>query len=437
MTSSGSDTPLRDLLVAAELVSPKAVEEALRVQEARGGELAETLIDLGYLRVDKFEAFIVSQPGIASIDLSQYKIMRELCDLIPEETARTHKLFPIDKMGKLLTVGMAMPLDTDTIAKLAELTGLRVKAVYCNPEHIQGALDRYYETDETSALGDLQAVYGRARGSSTMVSIASLLRGIDDLPALPETVTKTKEALDDPTISMEEVETMIGSDPMVSAKVLKLANSAAYKFSRRIDDVGMAMRLLGLQETYNLVLASSVLAMTEGAKGFDYQRTWQEALFTAAAVPAVAAKVDFKPSAAMATAGLLHDIGRFALAHVSPADYGKIDKQGAGKDLVKLEEEAVGLGHPEAGYMVADRWELPEEIATLIRFHHTPELAESMQKEASIVSLAAFLSEAHSKQTDLKTGEAFKEVQSVIESLGLSTDQLLDIYSETASNLAA
>ena len=119
------------------------------------------------------------------------------------------------------------------------------------------------------------------------------------------------------------------------------------------------------------------------------------------------------------------------------SDYGKIDNKCTGKELVKLEEEAVGLGHPEAGYMVADRWELPEEIATLIRFHHTPELAENMQTEASIVSVAAFLSEAHSNQADLKSGEAFKEVQSVIESLGLSTEQLVDIYSETASNLAA
>lgn len=231
--------------------------------------------------------------------------------------ARSHDLFPIDKMGKLLTVGMAMPLDSETISKLAEVTGLRVKAVYCNLEHVRGAINRYYETDETAALSQFQEIYGRARGSATMVSIAALLKGIDELPALPETVTKTKEALDDPTLAMEEVETMIGSDPMVSAKVLKLANSAAYKFSRRIDDVPMAMRLLGLQETYNLVLASSVLAMAEGAKGFDYQKIWQEALFTASAVPAVAAKANIKSSAAMATAGLLHDIGRFALAHVS------------------------------------------------------------------------------------------------------------------------
>lgn len=83
-TAADPNTKLRDLLVAAELVSPKAIEEALRVQEARGGKLAEILIDMGTLHVGKFEKFIVSQPGIASIDLSQYKIMRELCDLVPE-----------------------------------------------------------------------------------------------------------------------------------------------------------------------------------------------------------------------------------------------------------------------------------------------------------------------------------------------------------------
>lgn len=407
------------------------------MQETRGGKLIEILMDLGHLDLHEFERFIVGQPGIASIDLTQYKIMSEICDLIPEEMARAQQIFPIDKMGKLLTIGMAMPMDTDTISKIAELTGLRVKAVYCNLDHIQEAIDEYYPKQEADVPEESQAPDARACGSSGLENVATLLRGIDDLPALPETVSRMREALDDPTIAMEEIEALIRRDPLVSAKILKLANSAAYNFVRRIDNVGAAMRLLGMQEAYNLVLASSVLAVTEGFKGFDYQRFWHEALFAASSVPVIAAKSGNRSTPALSTAGLLHDIGRFALVHVSAAAYGKVDSKCTGKELVRMEEKLVGLGHPEAGYMVADRWELPEEIATLIRFHHTPELAESMQVEASIVSVATFLAEAHSNNDDLKDEAAFEEVQHALECLSLSAEELLRIYRETPSNFAA
>jgi HD-like signal output (HDOD) protein len=340
-------------------------------------------------------------------------------------------------MGKLLTIGMAVPLDSKTIAELAELTGLRVKAVYCRPDHILGAINRYYRKEEAAALGEFQDVYGLARGSSTMVNIAGLLKGIDDLPTLPETVRKTKEALDDPNVAMEEVEAFIGSDPLVSTKLLKLANSAAFKFSRRIDDVGMAIRLLGLQETYSMVLASSVLSMAENAKGFDFQRFWNEALFTAAAVPEVAATVGVRPSSAMSTAGLLHDIGRFALAQVSAANYGQIDRRLVGYELVDVEEEALGLGHPEAGYVVAEHWDLPEEITTLIRFHHAPETADGLQAEARIVSMAAFLSEAHTNKDILKDKKCLEEVREALGLLGMPAEKLLEIFRDLNSTFAA
>ncbi len=436
MAASYPKKLLGELLVTEGLVSQKQVSDALRIQKIRGGKLAEILIASGYLHMGKFEKFIVSQPGIASVDLSQYKIMSDLCDLIPEEMARTQQLFPIDRMGKLLTVGMAVPLDVNTISKLTELTGLRVKAVYCKSEHIRGAIDRYYRKEEAAVLGEFQTILGLASGSSSMVRIATLLRSIDDLPSLPETVRKTKEVLDDPGIAMEEVEAFIGNDPLVSANVLKLANSAAYKFSGRIDNVGMAVRLLGLQETYNMVLASSVLSMAEGTKGFDFQRFWREALFTASAVPAVATEVNIRPSSALSTAGLLHDIGRFGLAQASATGYRKVDRKSWGKGLVGLEEELLGLGHPEAGYMIAQRWELPEEIATLIRFHHTPEKAESMENEACIVSLAAFLSEAHTNQDILNKDGCFEELQHPLEHLGVSAERISDIHHEIASNFS-
>ena len=436
MTTTTLETRLQELLVAEHVLTQEEIDQVLKIQERLGGRFEEVLIDSGHLHMDAFEAFLVGQPGVASIDLTQYKALGELCDLVPEEFARTNKIFPIDRMGKLLTIGMALPLDTETIAELETLTELRVKAVYCSPAHIQGAINRYYVSEELAVLGKYHQLYERARGSSSIVRIGALLRNIDDLPSLPETVRKVKEALDDPNIAMDEVEGFIRTDPLVSANLLKLANSAAFKFSGQVDDVGMALRLLGLRETYSMVLASAVLTMAEGTEGIDVQRMWREAMFAASAVPVIAKEAGIVVTSALSTTGLLHDIGRFGLAQVSPRGYSNIDADCVGTELVEIEEEKVGLGHPEAGYVIAEHWELPEEIATLIRYHHAPEKAEDLKEEACITCLAAFLSEANSTPSLLNQEEPFAQVQYALDTLNLSAERILELYLEISVDFA-
>lgn len=437
MAKSSSRPRLRDLLRAEDVVSEGQMRDALNTIDLRQGKVAETLIELGYLDVETLEKFIVNQPGIASIDLSQYRIIQELCELLPEEIVRQHQLFPIDHMGNLLTIGMAMPLDGETIAMIESLSALRVKALYCNPAHIAGAIDRYYPDGRVDAATGTKTPSSIASGTSLMITVADLLRKIDELPSLPETVTKIKEALDDPEIEMKKIEVLIERDPLVAAKLLKLANSAAYSFSGRIAQIPMAMRLLGLQEIYNLVLASTVLSMLENAQGFDYERFWNEALFTASAVPLIAKVADVRPTPALATAGLLHDIGRFALVQVSPERYKKIAPNYSGVNLATVEQELLGLSHPEAGYAVADHWDLPTEITTLIRYHHRPERAESMQTEACILSLATFLAEAHLKGEDRREIRDIDCVEHPLTHLKISTDQMREIYDDVIRDFAA
>ena len=138
---------LRDLLVEEGLVSKKQIDDVVAAIEQQGGKLAEMLIERGYLTDVKLERLLAAQPGIASVDLSRYQVARELCELFPAEMALKYQVFPIDKMGKLLTVGMAVPIDVATIAILSEATGLRIKAMYCKPEHLSAAIERLYRPE--------------------------------------------------------------------------------------------------------------------------------------------------------------------------------------------------------------------------------------------------------------------------------------------------
>lgn len=139
------------LLVEEGIISDGQLKEALEKQKATGVRLVECLVELGYVKQDVFERLMARQPGVASIDLDQYRIPEELVSMIPREFAEKNEVFPIDKLGKLMTVGMACPLDKTTIDALQEMTGLRVKGMLCSLEDIRLCIERYYPKVDSAA----------------------------------------------------------------------------------------------------------------------------------------------------------------------------------------------------------------------------------------------------------------------------------------------
>lgn len=141
------------MMVAAGLVSAIQVQEALNYQEVRGGKIAGLLMELGYLDRRAFTDFMARQPGVASIDIGNYHLSLDLLEVIPREIVLAHEIVPLDKLGPLLTVGMACPLDTETIAKVEEVTGLRVKPLLCCAGRLRVLIDRYYRPYEEEICG--------------------------------------------------------------------------------------------------------------------------------------------------------------------------------------------------------------------------------------------------------------------------------------------
>lgn len=145
-TTAPAKKLLGQLLIEEGLVQRDQLEEALAKQKNTGMRIAETLMELGHLDRKAYEHFLSGQPGVASIDLENYNIPRDLINTIPRELAIRHQVFPIDKLGKLLTIGMACPLDSKTIEELQAHTGLRVKALLCSLESIEACIKEYYSS---------------------------------------------------------------------------------------------------------------------------------------------------------------------------------------------------------------------------------------------------------------------------------------------------
>ena len=388
-----------ELLVEEGLIQIDHLREGLARQAEEGGKIVEMLISLGYLNAEAFVSFLAKQPGVASIDLSKYFIPRDIIGLIPREFAVKHEIIPIDRLGRLLTIAMVCPLDSATVRNIEERTGLRVKPLLCAPDDIRAAIERYYPSDAVcdpyTKTVELNVV--GLNSTVKLSKVATMVRQVDDLPALPETVRRVQEAAMNPLSSVRDVADIIMLDPPIAAKVLGVANSAAYGFQQRIDDVTLAVTLLGLQETYSIVLSVAVVNVFEKSKAFNYRAFWISSICCAAATRIVAKASDRRRQSGLFSAGLLHDIGRLALAEVAPEVYARIDQNLTGQDLVTAEETILGLSHMEAGYLLATHWELPIEIAEPMRFHHRPELAVDVKENVAIVAIAAELAGTSAK----------------------------------------
>ena len=121
-----------ELLIEAGLVTREHVEEALAKQRREGGKLVELLIALGRLQANEFVSFLARQGGLPSIDLQHYEIPQPIIALLDREFVLKHEVIPIDKLGKLLTVAMVCPLDSDTIEELHVMTQCKVKPLLCS-----------------------------------------------------------------------------------------------------------------------------------------------------------------------------------------------------------------------------------------------------------------------------------------------------------------
>jgi len=268
-----------ELLVADALISPGQLEAALEQQRVEGGRLCAILVSQGLLDWKTIHHWLAKRRGFACIDLAHYQVNRELLKLVPGDFVRRHDVFPLDRLGNQLTVGMAVPLDMETIRGLSEMTGLRVKPMLCSMDESRAAVGRFYPAPE-EAGPSVTVASGGPEDAGDAVSLGKrageLARKIERLPALPDSVRRIGELLEQPDIEVNEVAAVIRRDAAITAKLLSRANSAAFSFTHQVKSVELAVALLGLRETYTIcmTLDDSCLRMWSGPVMRRWIRIW-------------------------------------------------------------------------------------------------------------------------------------------------------------------
>lgn len=227
-------------------------------------------------------------------------------------------------------------------------------------------------------------------------NIETFKKQLDKLPPISPSLSKILNITNDPKTSATNLNRAISLDPVLTAKVLKLINSAYFGFDDEITSIVRAIVILGFNTIKNLALSTSVLSSFLNMKvpGFDIEKFWDHLLGVAVISKLIAKHIGYKKDAeSFFIHGLLHDIGKLIFLKfyrelfIEAINIAEINNS----DLLFIEEELIGINHAKAGSILAIRWKLGKDIIKTINYHH--ELLENKQENirSNVVMLANIL----------------------------------------------
>ena len=280
-------------------------------------------------------------------------------------------------------------------------------------------------------------------------SVAAI-SALDSLPTLPVVALRIGELVHARNTSVAQLAEVLAGDPSLSAKLLRLVNSPYFGIPGGVSDVARAIPFVGFNTLYQLVLSISVLeTLTPASTGFDPRALWLHSLTVATGARVIAQDIPGADADACFTAGLLHDIGKIALAMIEPkklaASFEEMQRTGIAATQAEMNH---GLpAHDVAGSRLAKQWRFPTNLALPIEHHHAihkagirDRMTPGIRTITEIVACADEL--AHRCANTVGVDEAIEDgdaaaAAALFEHLGLSTTTLDDFYSRTMKKLEA
>jgi len=260
------------------------------------------------------------------------------------------------------------------------------------------------------------------------------------LPSPPAIALKILEAVRQEENSFDDLARIIKSDPSLSVRILKVANSSLYGLSQPVDSLAQATALIGTDSLKNIALSFVIVQEFQNAPqgSFDLDYFWRRAITAAVAADVLGNAVGHKDHDLFVT-GLLQDIGVLILFLSHPNSYrGVLDKKRvSGEKLSTAEKERFGCDHAEVGHYLLSSWNVPESISAPIRCHHTAvDAGEKFYDSAMLLDLADRISSIyHSLHSNKKSIEVHSELAETWHMSGERVDALIDIIGEQSSEM--
>ncbi len=223
-----------------------------------------------------------------------------------------------------------------------------------------------------------------------------LIQDTPDLPTIPHVTMEVANLVDSPNASAPRVAQAMARDQGLTAKVLKMANSAFYGAPRKISTVTDAIVMLGMHTIRNMTMAVSCQdVLDREVSSYSIRRgdLWKHSMCVAYAAQQIAKLARYKITEEAFVAGLLHDIGKVLISTYLSVEFGEVmaHAQAMNQSFSSAEQDVLGFDHAEVGARLTEHWNLPSHLVQAIRFHHNPSYQDPPNQLTSIVHLADVL----------------------------------------------
>lgn len=225
-----------------------------------------------------------------------------------------------------------------------------------------------------------------------MYRAQELVASLDRLASLPSVYYRIRDKLDDPDATIAQLTHEIEVDPALSTAILRVANSAMYGLSRRVDTLSQALNLIGLRTLGDIVLTSSIATTFGGihSDNMDMLRFWRSSVRCALLCRVMAEQRGDAQAERLFLLGLLSDMGHLVMYQAIP-DLSDLVLSTSGLTLEQRaarEREVIGCDFAEVGVALAHSWRLPLSIGVTLGAQLQPEQAGELAQQAECIRLA-------------------------------------------------
>tara|TARA_Y100000294_G_scaffold175906_1_gene197050 strand:- start:741 stop:1586 length:846 start_codon:yes stop_codon:yes gene_type:complete len=225
-----------------------------------------------------------------------------------------------------------------------------------------------------------------------MTSVEEMVKSVTSVATLPSIYFQLTKVAKQPYSTAKDIGKVVSNDSGLTARLLRLINSAYFGLPRKIETISDAIALIGTAQLMDLALATSVINMFKDVPQdiVDMDSFWRHSITSGLCARMLAMQMREQNVERFFIAGLLHDIGSL-LIYTKNADQARQVLESCKKTgglLHKAEQETMGFDHAKVGYTLLKQWNLPSNLLEAVRRHHQPKLAIHFPILTNIVHVA-------------------------------------------------
>ncbi len=216
-----------------------------------------------------------------------------------------------------------------------------------------------------------------------LLSMEELVQCAGDLQMMPQVARKVIELVSNERTTADQLADLLQKDASITTRILKIANSAFYGLRREVKTIQQAIVILGFRSLRSLVVASSSKSLHKKF-GITEQLMWSQSIGTAIAGKVVAGGLPVNVGELAFVGGLLHNVGQTVMNNHCPLHFSEVMQKvyNDGATSIEAEIDVFEYDHTEVGFLVTEKWGLPADLTTMIRFYPLSQL--SPEKRAKI-----------------------------------------------------